>query len=715
MKKFFFRTLLLIILMGQVTTVCAQEQQVSHTVKEGETLSSIAKQYRVTPYAILQQNPEIKSSDQIRADVILVIPQNGRPQPAVETIKTKKLEEPDSITPIGFKRHKVRRKETIFSLTQKYEVTEDQLKRYNKVLYASQLRKGMILQIPKFPEVELVEERSLDMESYIVQPKETRWSIANKYGITVDSLVVLNPELSKGSSYLAAGQELQLPRPKGDSLQEQEVILFESFTVPKAMGLFRVSQNYGISVDSVMKLNPEIKEIGGLKEGMVLRLPKQKADTETINTDNYIFYEVKPKQNIFRLTKNLNISRDSLFSLNPELENGLKAGMVLKLPKSKETELEVKNALVLDQINLIDSIDIAQKPNVVFLLPFRLNDIQFADREKSLAQVEQLSGVSYAAGLYTGAMVALDSLKKLGMSVNVSVFDTQRDLEYLKTKLNTLSIADKDVIIGPLDQNLLDEVAARASQYNIPVVAPLASIGRVSQPNVFYARPNQDVLRKRLLDFIAEKRTNESIIVIADEKHQREKDSILARFPMARVAKMAEDGSLHLIDFQTMLSEEEENWVFVETNKANLATSVSSILNASIGPVEEGGDIRVKMFTTDYNRSFEAESIKRPHLSKLEFTFPSYFREVQNNAFVKAYRKKYGYAPDRAAVRGFDVTFDVLLKIAQQGNLFETEKFIGETRYNGSRFNYRNDFVSGFFNQASYLLQYQDLTIKEIN
>ncbi|MDT0608569.1 PBP1 and LysM peptidoglycan-binding domain-containing protein [Croceitalea rosinachiae] len=688
-----------------------QQKYITHPVKEGETLYSIAKRYRVTPYAILQQNKEIKNSEEIKPNTILVIPVGGvvvKEEPQDEVAE-------EQIEPIGFQRHRVRKKETLFSLTQKYEVTEEQIKRYNTDLYSEQLKKGMVLQIPKYPEVLVEEEKDIEFEMYNVQPKETRWSIANKYGITIDSLLFFNPDLPKNTSYLAVGQELKLPRPKGDSLDEQKVVLYESYTVPKAIGIFRISQNYGIPVDSVIKLNPEINEIGGLKEGMVLRLPKQKPQNEVVNTENYIFYQVRPKQNIFRLTQNLKISRDSLFALNPELENGLKAGMVLKLPKNKIEVLEVKNSLVLDKINLVDSINIENRPKVVFLLPFRLDRIDFKDSERTEAQIKRLSGVKYAAGLYTGALVALDSIKKLGLSVDVEVYDTERNLETLKMTLSQNSLMGADAVLGPIDPGLLGEVAVQASNYNIPVIAPFAAKSDLSLSNVFFTVPDDETMRQRILSYVQKKRTNENLIIIADGKHQSAKDSILSIFPMARVAKMSEDGSLHLVDFQTMLSEQEENWVFVETNKPNLITSVSSILNASIGPVEEGGDIKVRMFTTDYNSAFEGESVSRPHLSNLQFMFPSSYREQDNDSFVKDYKRKFGYAPDRFAVRGFDLTYDLLLKLAHKKNLFETERIIGRTEYSGYGFDYNNNWTSGFYNQASYLMQYDELRIKQID
>ena len=60
------------------------------------------------------------------------------------------------------------------------------------------------------------------------------------------------------------------------------------------------------------------------------------------------------------------------------------------------------------------------------------------------------------------------------------------------------------------------------------------------------------------------------------------------------------------------------------------------------------------------------------------------------------------------------MTFDLLLKLAHKKNLFETSSFIGQTEYSGNRFNYFDGQSSGFFNQGTYLLHYEQLQIKQI-
>lgn len=704
MKKMILQLVIAVIFLAAIPV--SAQNYATHAVKEGETLQSISQKYRVTPYSILQANKEIKSASDVKENTILIIPLKGNA--AIE--KKEEKQEQEEVKPLGFTRHRVRKRETMFGLTQKYKVTEDQIKRYNRQLYSEQLKKGMVLQIPKFPEVDPEDEKELDFETYTVLPKETRWSIAHKYGITVDSLLLLNPDLDKNSNYLAAGQELKLPRPKGDSLKEQKVELFNSYTVPPKKTLYSLGKEYGIPSDSIVKLNPEIMKEGGLKEGMVIRLPKKRDVSGIVNTENYIFYEVKPKQNIFRITQNLKISREELFRLNPDLENGLKAGMVLKLPKEKAQGLEVKNALVLDKVNLIDSIDVMNRPKLVFMLPFRLDRVNLNDKEKAENLIKNRRDLALSLGFYTGAMVALDSIKKLGVSVDVKTYDTELSQAKVKEILFRENLVGVNAIIGPVVPGALNEVAVQAAAKNIPVIAPISSESDLSHGNVFFSVPRDAVLRQKMLAYMENIHKDENVIIVADSTHQVAHDSILSKFPSAQIAKVIDNKSLHLDEFLVKLSEEKENWVFLETDQPNMVSSVSSILNSAITE-----KIKVRMFTTSYNSAFEDDAVSMTHLSNLRFTYPSFYRETGNDAFTNAYEKRYnGLKPDRYAVRGFDVTFDVLLKLAHKNNLFETSRIIGLTEYTGNSFDYVNDWTSGYFNRACYIMQYEDLQIKEV-
>lgn len=705
--------MLLFVFMGCKATA---QQFSTHSVKRGETLAGIAKKYNVTAASILTYNKEIREGQALKPNTILVIPGSTQPSDGDNQQSETEREEP-----IGFTSHKVRKKETLYGIAKRYHISEDDIKRYNQELYSSQLKKRMVLRIPKYKRV-APDENAInedDYEVYTVAAKETRWSIAHKYGITLDSMVVLNPELEKNSSYLAEGQELRMPKKPGSSVQNQVTELFISYTVPPKMNFYQLQQQFGVKAEEIVRLNPELKD--GLKEGMVIRIPERKVEGGDVNTDNYIFYEVKPKQTEFSLTRKLGISYKDLLSLNPDLKEGLKAGMVLKLPKEQTGNFEVRNALVLDKIDLLDSINPENRPKVMFLFPFRLNRLNLSNKDDVRRTIGTRNSLKYSLGLYSGALVALDSIASLGISVDVHTFDNELDLAKTREILLRENLSDYSAIIGPLDVASLREVAVRSSQYRVPVVAPIPAKTDLSMNNVFFSYTPDEVLRARMLDYVQKTREEQNIVVIADGANTFVKDSILLRFPEAKIAEVIEEEkNIGVVrdKLGALLSEEKENWVFVESGNYKLISSVTSILNsfhnALLDPEKSKEKLQVRMFTTNKNNAFENDVISGSHLSNLNFTFPSVYREAKNNSFSKRYRKKFGDTPDRYAVRGFDLTYDLLLKLAYKNNLMQVSRLIGQTEYTGNKFSYEKDIASGYFNQASYIMAYDDMRIKEL-
>ena len=699
----------------------------THEVKSGETLESISKMYGVTPANILQYNKEIKQGQQLRPNTILVVPgakTDAKPSTSASGVIKNRMQ--DSIItrePIGYTTHRVRKKETIFGITQQYKITEEELKKYNTQLYASPLQKKMELRIPKYraPNKEEIGLNENDFEKYIVAQKETRWSIAHKYGITIDSMLVLNPGLSKTNNYLSEGYELLMPKIAGSSVQNQVTQIYTSYTVPAKMNFYRLEQEFGVKSDEIVRLNPEITERGGLKEGMVIRIPEQKVETGVINTDNYIFYEVKPKQNEFRLTRKFGMTWAELVQLNPDLKDGLKAGMVLKLPKDKVGDFEVKNSLVLDKVNLIDSIDVAVVPKVLFLLPFRLDKLNLSDKEAVEKTIDSRNSLKYSLGLYSGALVALDSLKSLGVSIDVKTFDNQLDLIKTKQILQAEQLGGYNAIFGPLDIPSLKETAVQAAKFNVPVIAPVPAKSDISLNNVFFSYTDEEVLLKHMLDYAENTHKDETILIIADENSKVGQAAILKRFPTAKVVVVKEEEKnigINRDKLQTLLSDKVPNWVFVESDNYKLIASVVSILNSfnntAFDALSGNDKVSIRMFTTNMNSAFENDVISNTHLSNLNFTYPSVNRQVANNSFVERYRKRFGDDPDRYAVRGFDLTYDLLLKLAYKNDLIDVSRFIGETEYNGNKFNYERKGVAGYYNQSSYIMMIDDLRIKEL-
>ena len=219
--------------------------------------------------------------------------------------------------------------------------------------------------------------------------------------------------------------------------------------------------------------------------------------------------------------------------------------------------------------------------------------------------------------MYSGALIAVDSMAKLGISVDVKTFDTELSKDKVREILLRQNMAEFSAVVGPLQLEVLKEVAVQAATYQVPVIAPLASESDQSLDNVFFSVPSDAVLRNRMLDYVEATKTDQNIIVISDSKNDSTRALITKRFPVAKympVLEEEENIAMNIEQFTGLLSIEKENWVFLETDNFKLVSSVSSILNSSISDTTN-----IRMFTTNKNRAFENDVISGSHLSNLNF------------------------------------------------------------------------------------------------
>ena len=113
------KNFLTVIIVVFTISLSAQNYK-THKVLSGETIESIAKKYLVTPFDIFALNPDAKTN--FSTNSVLIIPNSK--------VKNNVLIEPSKEV-IDYKKHKVKRKETLYSLSKKYNVTIDEIKKAN--------------------------------------------------------------------------------------------------------------------------------------------------------------------------------------------------------------------------------------------------------------------------------------------------------------------------------------------------------------------------------------------------------------------------------------------------------------------------------------------------------------------------------------------------------------------------------------------------------
>jgi len=205
----------------------------TYVVKSGDSLWSIANRYGTTVSELMRINNLTSSNLQIGQTLILM--ENG----SSEMANTYMVKSGDSL----------------WSIANRYETTVDTLRALNN-LTSNVLMIGQVLKVPA---------SSLDAgvetgeNTYTVKSGDSLWNIANRYGITVDTLKNLN---NLSSNTLMIGQILKVPSSESAG---------NTYTVKSGDSLWSIANRYGITVNTLKNLNGLTSNL--LQIGQVLRLP----------------------------------------------------------------------------------------------------------------------------------------------------------------------------------------------------------------------------------------------------------------------------------------------------------------------------------------------------------------------------------------------------------------------------------------------------------
>jgi hypothetical protein len=127
---------------------------------------------------------------------------------------------------------------------------------------------------------------------------------------------------------------------------------------------------------------------------------------------------------------------------------------------------------------------------------------------------------------------------------------------------------------------------------------------------------------------------------------------------------------------------------------------------------------KLQLVIMEPNETLDTDEISFENLTQLKLMYPSITREnysAEAQIFKKEYRKKNKIAPSTFATRGFDVTFDTMLRLSQGKSYQETVDSVASEQVD-NKFEYYKKTDGGYTNKGVYILYYDtDLTIKEAN
>ena len=350
--------------------------------------------------------------------------------------------------------------------------------------------------------------------AHTVMRGQTLYSIASMYGVSVDDIVSLNPGSDK---QLRAGETLRIPQQtKAADGTVKNRLHFH--TIQPGETLYRITQKYQVSADAICKANPGLSA-QNFRTGQVIVIPitagtvlkEQPAPQVKEETPQALpcreMHKVKRKETIFSISRQYGISEKELIDANPELKKGkLKKGKFLCIPHKRKVEVKKTPERIPTNEELITKSQPVTKKlesiDAALLLPFQLDG----------AGGQQTLMLEY----YEGFLLAIDSLKREGVNINLHVFDTGERTAKLDTLLAKPELKQADIIFGPGHAEHVKPLSDFAKENGIRLVIPFTSKDSevFNNPYIYQINTPQSYLYAQVYKLFAEHFAGYNIIFV---------------------------------------------------------------------------------------------------------------------------------------------------------------------------------------------------------
>lgn len=730
-----------------------------HFVKKGETLYAIARAYDITVNDIFKTNPESRSG--IKPGVILKIPTGE--------ITTTEVEESQIQSDDTFFYHIVKKQETLYSISKKYNVDIPDIKSINPGMSES-LKEGQTIQIPVTEKLSNQTPSENDNYStrHIVAQGETLYGIAGKYEISTGEILNANPGLT---NQLKIGQELIIPNQtdpvvvKAVEEREQQEEIFFFHTVVKGETLYSIAQKNAVSIDTLKSYNPGLSQY--LAIGMEIKIPKQK------DSNGYIVHNSERKSSLVEIAELYNVDYDEVAKLNPRISRKAKKGQAVKIPVEEseiiETTAETTPTSQPDSLYnpcYYEGEFKNRTYNIALLLPLFLEEIDSIEVKKEVT-IEDIAAIPSLRFMdfYAGFKMAIDSMAKMGMNINLFVYDVDNKPEKANKVLLASELSSMDLIVGPFYGKSFTKFASFAKTYRIPIINPLSTREEIinNNPYVFKVKPDIKNQLDIVTDYLIKEYPKSNILLVRGNKYKYRTEVSYIRNMLNKsrpthiyipndtivetIVEQSETGRiltenklLKLDDFSdklldsTYFSNLVKEVVYHSDSVRKLTYNLSKVRNNVV--VALGDNIvYVKDVTSQLNKLnldhditligmpewIDYNEIETQQKLNLKLhCFTSYLIDYSDpdvQLWITNYREKYNSEPtiDNYAFDGFDLGWYFLNALYQAGPEFsKCIKFLDVDLIH-THYDFENDENNGYQNTYWDLGKYQSFQFQKIN
>lgn len=266
----------------------------AYIVQPGDTMFTIARRFNVSLDALIAANPQIPDPSRITPGQTVCVPQ------ATTTCG------PNTFSYI------VQPGDTMFTIANRFGVSLDALIAANpQIPNPSVLVPGQTVCVPTTtPSV-----CGPNTFAYIVQPGDTMFTIANRFGVNLNALIAANPQISN-PNVLVPGQTVCVPTTTPGQCGPNTF----AYTVQPGDTMFLIARRFGISLQSLIAANPQVSNPNNIVPGQVLCVPNSDQSPGPCPPGS-TQYTVRPGDTMFLIARRFGITLNSLIRANPQISD----------------------------------------------------------------------------------------------------------------------------------------------------------------------------------------------------------------------------------------------------------------------------------------------------------------------------------------------------------------------------------------------------------
>lgn len=573
---------------------------------------------------------------------------------------------------------------------------------------------------------------------HIVEQGQTLWKIKKMYNVPLNDIMEANEGLS---SDIKEGQEILIPAkvdrvPQTASTTNKPVY----HVVEKGETVFGLTRKYKITEKKFLEWNPDAKK--GLKVGdkVIVGYEKINETTELVNTeskdsssiqalvsvhqnigDSIVEHKVQSGETLYTLSKRYMVSQSQIKEMNDGLPNGLRTGDIIKIRIKKEkTDVIVKDpgTITADQNNI--AVVFKDKYTVALFAPLTLWKNAQLEAKRSAQDERKIYGLTkLSVDFYNGVQLALDSLEKAGISVNLKVFDTGKDSATVAKVIAANKLENADLILGPFFKTNVVLIADYAKENKIPMIIPVQQSNKVlfNNPYVSKSVASNTTKMKRMADYIAKTYPTANIILVSGKS---EGDKYLAKVFKDQINSEEDRDSLTIVEAQIgnystteikgKITKYRKNIIVVTSRSEGYVTNV---VNKLIVVKNSWDKYQAELVLFGLEEWERFSAIDPEFKQKLDYHYVAtqyvdYDSSSIKNIY-KAFRSKIGYDPDEMGINGFDIAFAYVAALNHFGSALAYN--MENVQYNGLINHFALKQVeqnSGFENNNAFILRYID-------